>query len=290
MQIQYTSFKPKKNTQFLVKSMFFGLSFNVTKFVEHPVETISSQWRRLSTFNRRLLTRATFYKESILSAWKKGTSPTNQKNIVKNLLRLPAMIYLPNIFRDYVKKFPFYFDSLPKILAGIVFSNFEVYCLAPLERLKLKLIAEKSSFSTILRTRIGSNRSNVTKNLFKGLGPTYWITLSGWQTFILLNHYLKIHWKENLGRKQLSTNDLFLISCIVGLASNIMTRPFYYIRNQQNIKPIDKATLSLLANYWSKNGVRAIYSGWYLRFPQSLINITIGVILLEKFETDYKSL
>ena len=316
---QLHNFKPKKNTQFFLKSMFFGLTFNLSLYMERPINTTKLILQNTSN-SKKLIQASTFkeiYKETNTRRIFKGLTQNMLKLPFKNLFRLPAMIYLPNIFKRYLKtSSPLYFETLPKIFAGIAFSIFEVYFLSPLERIKAFYIGENTNLSKIMKNHKGDMSSSQIKGLFKGLGPAYWLTLSGWQTFILSNHYLKRLWKERLCRKQLSNLDLITISSMVSVLSTITTLPFVYIKSQNelelksntnnsnksntivdndyinnsnnNLK--NKGTLRKLLELLSKKKYGLLYSGWKTRIPNIFINTTIGVVLLEKFETDFKIL
>jgi len=291
MSLEIPSFKIKKNHKFFMKTMFLGLSFNFGLFIEHPFDTIKTQWQKKFNFQKATEVSSHIYKETGIAGFYRGLTPNLLKSSCKNLFRLPAMIYLPDIYKKSVKDVPFYFDSLPKIMAGISFVNFEVYVLTPLERLKVFLMTENSSISGFFKKYKGDIRHQ----LFKGLGPTYWKSNVGLLTFILSNHYLKRFWKECLGRKGFSPADYLGISSLVGLTCTFTTMPFDFLKTQAQIETQDKnekpkGTIKSLLEHYQKSQLKMLYTGWNLRFSQTLINSTIGVILLETLENDYQSL
>jgi len=291
MIVNVPTIKVKKNTKFFMKSMMFGLYFNISVVLEHPFETLKTQWQKRYTLANITTTSTQIYKESGINGFYKGLVPNLIKSSIKNIFRLPAMIYLPGIFKKYLAKTGFYFDSLPKILAGISFSNFEVFLLTPLERLKVFLMTESVGMTGFYK----KHKGNIIRQLYKGLGPTYWKTNTGILTFIISNHYIKRFWKEHLGRERLSSYDYLTIATIVGSLGAFTTMPFDFLKTQAQLERKDgntkqESTLKQLLRHFRQNNVKVLYTGWHLRFSHTIIGSLVGVILLEKFENDFRKL
>ena len=287
------------NNKFLLKNQFFlgtmayGLSTNLSLLLEHPFETIKTQWQKRNQINSISKITSIIYQEKGLGGFYHGLTPNLLKTSIKNLFRWPSMIFLPNFYKKFIEKSTLYFDSLPKILTGITISNVEVLVLTPLERLKVYLMTEKSNLSTFFN----KHKGNTITELFKGLGPNYWKTNVGWFTFIVSDHYFKKMWKTSFDRKRLNYLDLLGISGLVGLATTLTTMPFDFLKTQAQLENSGdkvsmkkKSTFKSLWEYCSKNKFRTLYTGWNMRFSQTIINSIFAVILLEKLEHDFKML
>ena len=292
MIVEVPKYKIKKKTKFFITTMLVGMSSNISLFLEHPFEAIKTQWQKRNSIKKLSEVTSLMYKETGIFGFYKGLAPNLIKASFRNLFRWPSMIYLPNYFKKYLEHKPFYFDSLPKVLTGFAIANLEVFILNPLERLKIFLMTEKSYASTFFK----KHKGHLWKELNKGLGPSYWKTNMGWLSFILSNHYLKRFWKEYLGRKHLRMGDLLTISSLVGVACTLSTMPFDFLKTQAQMESDGKdnqkrrGTLRLLFDHFANNNLRVLYTGWHLRFSQTIINSFVAVTLLEKLETDFKKL
>ncbi len=283
MIIESTTYK-----QYIEAAILGASRCNLGLLLEHPFETIKTQWQKKNKVNSVVGITNLIYKERGIGGFYKGLAPNLLKTSCKNLFRWPAMIYLPDYFKSLIQTSPFYFDSLPKVLTGLVISNVEVFGFNPLERIKVALMTEKMSLSTFF----SKHQGNLINELFKGLGPSFWKTNVSWMTFILSDHYLKRLWKEGFEKKILSGFDLLAIPGLVGLASTLTAMPFDFLKTQAQLeteKIQQRSTMRALSDHFSKSGIKMLYTGWNLRFSQTMINSAIAVHLLEKFETDYKN-
>ena len=111
-----------KKMLFLTETAFIGIARgSIGLIFEHPFETIKISWQNQPHVTNVKEICETIYKYKGLIGFYRGFWPNVMKNSFKNLYRWPLMVYLPPKYTNLLKDKWFFYESLPKILTGILF-------------------------------------------------------------------------------------------------------------------------------------------------------------------------
>ena len=157
--------------------------------------------------------------EKGLVGFYRGYIPNLIRVSIKQIYRWPMMIFFPRFFKKYFGDNA----SLNKILTGITIANIEILIICPLDRLKVFFMTSQKS-KNLFMYFFSVNSDRIVKELFAGLGPSYWRSNISWVSFLYLDQRCKdiarhIKKDENLGFMDLIGVSMFV--CFGNLLSSI---------------------------------------------------------------------
>jgi hypothetical protein len=238
-------------------SVLGALRGGVCLILEHPLDSIKTQWQDKTYFKstREIVTH--IYREKGIEGFYRGFLPNLVRVASKNFYRWPLMIFFP---RFYEKNLPSslknYFPGIPKILTGLSIANIEIFIMTPLDRIKIFLMTTEINSQNKLKSgeniQIDSgkeklenkilskhthtkekpistaskllyfyqnHKQHIVRELFRGLEPTFWRSNVSWVSFLYLDHKVKRIFKHYLNKEKLSFTDLFFVSIFVGVGN-----------------------------------------------------------------------
>ncbi len=139
------------------------------------------------------------------------------------------MLYFPPLFdrsipNGLVHKVP----GLPKILTGLAIANIETFIVCPLDRLKVSFMTSSTKGVNMFEKFYYNHRDNLVRELFRGLGVSFWRSNVSWVSFLYLDHKLKREFKKFHKSEIFSNMDLFVISVLVGIGNLATGNSYLY--------------------------------------------------------------
>lgn len=210
--------------------------------IEHPLESIKTQWQDKIQFKSKKEIVHNIYKEKGLVGFYRGFVPNLIRVMSKQFYRWPMMLFFPRLYSKYLpnrikKKFP----TINKILSGFTIANIEIFLICPLDRMKIYFMTMTGT-SALATSHLISNFFIINKNklipeLFRGLESSFWRSNISWISFLYLDEKFKQIWKKSKLRsgksQELTYFDLLVISILVGtgnlIASNYASNFSYAI-------------------------------------------------------------
>lgn len=150
------------------------------------------------------------FEEKGIIGFYRGYLPNLIRVSIKQIYRWPMMIYFPKMYKKYLGDRP----SLNKILTGLTIANIEILIICPLDRLKVFFMTSQKA-KNLLMYFISVNSNRLIKELFAGLGPSYWRSNISWVSFLYLDQKCKDIAKYLRNDDNLSFGDLLIVSMFV---------------------------------------------------------------------------
>jgi hypothetical protein len=222
---------PKIN--FYVNVSFVGaLRGGLCLFLEHPLESIKTQWQDKHNIKSKYNIIHNIYTEKGIIGFYRGFLPNFIRVTSKNFFRWPMMLFFPRYFEKNINYFSYKIDlkkkfpGLPKILTGLAIANIEIFVICPLDRLKIFFMTTKNKGKNMFKYFYTSHRKNFIRELFRGLESTFWRSNVSWVSFLYLDHKFKRMFKKYRKSENLGFLDLFVISIFVGVG-NLLAGKIY---------------------------------------------------------------
>jgi hypothetical protein len=159
------------------------------------------------------------FEEKGLIGFYRGYIPNLIRVSIKQIYRWPMMIFFPRLYKKYLGDRP----SLIKILTGLTIANIEILIICPLDRLKVFFMTSQKAKNLFLYF-ISVNSDRLIKELFAGLGPSYWRSNISWVSFLYLDQRCKDIARYLKKDQNLNFIDLLIVSifvCFGNLLSSI---------------------------------------------------------------------
>lgn len=223
--------KPKMHF-YLNVSLIGALRGGLCLFIEHPLESIKTQWQDNSSVKSTKEIVKNIYTQKGLIGFYRGFLPNFIRVTSKHFYRWPLMLFFP---RYYDKHLPTNIHNLlpglNKILTGLSIANLEILILCPLDRLKIFFMTSKflGSNSSKINYFYNSHKKNLFAELFRGIEPTFWRSNVSWVSFLYLDYKLKSIFKKLRNSDYLTFLDLFFVSIFVG-AGNLLASKNIFIK------------------------------------------------------------
>jgi hypothetical protein len=224
----------KINFKFYINASLIGaFRVGICLFIEHPFESIKTQWQdRIDKKNAKEIVNFIYQEKGILGFYR-GFLPNFVRVTSKQFYRWPMMLFFPRLYEKYLPGLIIKnFKGMPKILTGLTIANIEIFFLCPLDRLKIFLMTN-SHKNKLIGQFFSNNKNNLIGELFRGLGPSFYRSNVSWVSFLYLDHKFKLIFREYRGihgNELLSFSDLLIISIFVGCGNLLSSKfLFYYI-------------------------------------------------------------
>jgi hypothetical protein len=212
-----------KFTFYLGASLLGGLRGGVGLIVEHPLESIKTQWQdKYTVKSSREIVRSIYSEKGFLGFYR-GFIPNFIRVTSKQLYRWPLMLFFPRFFEKNIpQSIKQRFDGAPKICCGLAIANIEIFIITPLDRLKVYFMTTSSSKGKGMFYQFyNTHRGHFFRELCRGLEPSFWRQNVSWVSFLYLDFKVKKLFKKFRNKQSLNILDFFLISIIVG-SSNLL--------------------------------------------------------------------
>jgi len=215
---------PFQSSNFYIKVSLIGaFRAGLSLVIEHPLESIKTQWQDKNNISSNKEIVSSIYREKGLIGYYRGFIPNLIRVAFKNFYRWPMMLYFPHFFdRSIPDRLVHLFPGLTKILTGLVIANIETFIICPLDRLKVFFMTSSTKSQNLFKNFYNYHKGNLIRELFRGLGVSFWRSNVSWVSFLYLDHKLKRSLKIFHKSEILSNLDLFIISVIVGMGNLAM--------------------------------------------------------------------
>jgi hypothetical protein len=261
--------------------------------LEHPFESIKTQWQTKVEIKGMKEIVKSIINEKGLIGFYRGFIPNLIRVSIKQTYRWPMMLYFPHLYK---KNLPYKSEGFVKILTGLTIANIEVLIICPLDRLKIYFMTHDKVKKHIFAYFISTHRGNFLKELFVGLGPSYWRSNASWVSFLYLDQFTKNQLKSYKKTDHLNFLDLFFTSVIVSIgnlgASKLfinLAMPFDFAKtHSQKDGNIKDSTFSILRQFYKTYGFAKLYTGWQFRMLQYTLQSVFTVTTLEYLEIKSK--
>lgn len=221
---------------YLTVSLVGAMRGGLCLFLEHPLESIKTQWQDKTNFRTSREIVKDIYASKGLLGFYRGFVPNFIRVTSKHFYRWPLMLFFPNFYqRNIPKKYSNRFSGLNKILTGLTIANIEIFIHCPLDRIKIYFMT--SNFQGYINgsSKIAyfykTYRNNLLYELARGFGPTFWRSNVSWVSFLYLDHKVKQVFKSLRKTEVLSFMDLLLVSIFVGTGNLMMSKYKWYYYN-----------------------------------------------------------
>ena len=209
-----------KRNFYLSVSLIGAIRGAISLIIEHPLESIKTQWQDKNTITSARKIVNEIYKTKGLTGFYRGFSPNCARVVFKNCYRWPMMLYFPSLFDKILpENLISNFSSLPKILTGIAIANIEVFIICPLDRLKIFFMTSASKGVNMFKYFYINHKENMMRELFRGLGVSFWRSNVSWVSFLYLDDKFKRIFKKAKKIDTLGIYDLLIISIFVGVGN-----------------------------------------------------------------------
>jgi hypothetical protein len=226
----------QKGNQQALRKFYLNISFigalrgGLCLLIEHPLESIKTQWQDNTQIKTTRNIIKNIYSQKGLIGFYRGFFANFIRVISKNFYRWPMMIFFPRLYDKNLppgvkKKYP----GLSKILTGLSIANLEILILCPLDRIKIFLMTSKFTASNSSKSFYFYHeyKTNLLRELFRGIEPTFWRSNVSWISFLYLDHKIKNIWRELKKTQVLDFRDLFFISIFVGAGNLAASKLFF---------------------------------------------------------------
>jgi hypothetical protein len=215
---------PIQSSNFYIKVSLIGaFRAGLSLVIEHPLESIKTQWQDKNNLNSTREIVSSIYREKGPIGFYRGFIPNLIRVAFKNFYRWPMMLYFPHLFdRSIPDRLVHLFPGLTKILTGLAIANIETFIVCPLDRLKVFFMTSSTKSHNLFKNFYNNHKGNLIKELFRGLGVSFWRSNVSWVSFLYLDHKLKRSLKIFHKIEILSNLDLFIVSVIVGIGNLVM--------------------------------------------------------------------
>ncbi len=214
-----------KRNFYLSVSFVGAIRGAVSLIIEHPLESIKTQWQDKNTIRSTREIVKDIYKRKGITGFYRGFSPNCARVAFKNCYRWPMMLYFPSLFdKTLPKRLIRSFSGLPKILTGMAIANIEVFIICPLDRLKIFFMTSSSKGINMFKYFYINHKENMMRELFRGLGVSYWRSNVSWVSFLYLDYKLKRIFKKAKKIDTLGIYDLLIISILVGIGNLALSK------------------------------------------------------------------
>lgn len=210
-------------------SLVGALRGGICLIVEHPLESIKTQWQDNSSVKSSKEIVKNIYNQKGLIGFYRGFIPNFFRVTSKHFYRWPLMIFFPrfyekNLSENTQTKYP----GLVKILTGLSIANLEILILCPLDRIKIFLMTTQPSNTPKLKKFYCVHKNNLIYELYRGIEPSFWRYNVSWVSFLYLDNKFKRVFRNHKQSEKLNFLDLFIISILVG-AGNLFASNFFLI-------------------------------------------------------------
>jgi hypothetical protein len=196
----------------------------VCLFLEHPLESIKTQWQtKIDIKHKHEIVRHIFQEKGLIGFYR-GFIPNLIRVSIKQLYRWPMMLYFPKFYKKYS---PYNTDGFAKVLTGLTIANIEIFIICPLDRLKIYFMTQDKVNKSVFTYFLYRHGENLSKELFAGLGPSFWRSNISWVSFLYLDHISKRTVKNYKQEEVLTFLDLLVISVFVGIGNLASSKSLY---------------------------------------------------------------
>lgn len=208
-------------------------------FLEHPLDCIKTQWQDNIKLKSTKDVVKFIYLQKGISGFYYGFTPSLIRASSKNIYRWPMMLFFPRLYDKYISfEIKNIFPGIVKILTGISIANIEVLILCPLDRIKIYLMTSSQVGSDFNKIKhfYDINKHRLLNELFRGVEPTFWRSNVSWISFLYLDYKFKSifrnfdRYKKN-NNTHLSFADLLIISFLVGIGNNLLSKIAFNIKH-----------------------------------------------------------
>jgi hypothetical protein len=200
--------------------------------LEHPLESIKTQWQdRYTIKSSKEIVNVIYYEKGLMGFYR-GFVPNLLRVSSKQLYRWPLMLFFPRFFdKNIPEMIKQKIDGVSKICCGLSIANIEIFLITPLDRLKIYFMTNSTNRSAkhMFVYFYKAHKNNLLRELFRGLEPSFWRQNVSWVSFLYLDFKIKKLFKEKQNKKVLGYLDLFLISVLVGIG-NLACGNFIFLK------------------------------------------------------------
>lgn len=206
-------------------SLIGAMRGGVCLFIEHPLESIKTQWQNKITAKNPKEIVKIIWSEKGLIGFYRGFVPNFFRVTSKQLYRWPMMLFFPQFYQKKLpNKITDKFPGISKILCGLTIANIEIFLLCPLDRLKIYFMTSTNNQMNMLSTFYKVHKGSLFLELFRGLEPTFWRSNVSWVSFLYMDYKFKALFKKHRNNDILSYLDLLYISILVGIGNLILSK------------------------------------------------------------------
>lgn len=281
----------QKMNFYLKASLIGSFRGGIGLIIEHPLESIKTQWQdRVDIKSTNSIVKS-IYREKGIIGFYRGFVPNFIRVTSKQVYRWPMMLFFPRFFdKNLPERFKLKVGGLNKIMTGLAIANIEIFFITPLDRLKTFFMTSPNSKHMFMNF-YQKNKQNVIRELFRGLEPSFWKQNVSWVSFLYLDFKIKLLFKKFRNCELLKFSDLLMVSIIVGIGNLFLTTPFDFAKTQiQKEGHTNDHTFKVMVNYCKAYGFKILYTGWQFKLIQYIIQSLFTVAALEHLERKSKSL
>lgn len=264
-----------------LEASFVGASRGVIGLViEHPFDSVKTRLQANSELSSVVHAMKDIWTNKGWKGFYAGYTANSIRAGLKQTYRWPLMFALP----------PFYKEAIPipsseKLLTGLTIANIEVFVISPLERIKVHVMTSNEKKG--IRALFKANQHYRIADLYRGLRASYARQNVSWISFLMADDQCKKITRSFTKKKDLSYSNLLAIGVTVGIVNTAATLPFDYIKTlfqKQNPLHHKEKVFKTLVQIIQNQGIKTVYTGWKPKIIQYILQSTLTVSLMDKFE------
>lgn len=241
---------------------------------EYPFWSVKVHMQNNPSKNQHAIktAKALYQQKGVFKGWYPGAAPFFMLTLFKQSYRLPALVFLPNYFQNWVPEEWEFKHQLTSVGAATTLSLFEASVFGPIERVvSYKMIHDKLPSITV-------------RFLYTGTGISLSKGLYSWNLFSTLENFANRKAKNLLNTNTLDTQSTFGVGVFVGCSMTALTHPLSTLQTFAQTRSVEdpKPMLTGFKEYLKKNGTKALFSGIRPALAQGIVRSSITVFALDK--------